>query len=58
VVDPYGRVTARLGLDAVGVLDAALPTPIAPTLYARLGDLFYAAMLGAAILAIIALRRR
>jgi apolipoprotein N-acyltransferase len=58
VVDPYGRVTARLGLDAVGVLDAALPTPIAPTLYARFGDLLYAAMLGVAILSIIALRRR
>jgi apolipoprotein N-acyltransferase len=58
VVDAYGRVTARLGLDAVGVLDATLPKPIAPPLYARLGDLLYAAMLGAAALAIIALRRR
>jgi apolipoprotein N-acyltransferase len=58
VVDPYGRVTAQLGLDAVGVLDAALPKPIEPTLYARFGDLLYAAMLGAALLAVIALRRR
>ena len=58
VVDPYGRVTARLGLDAVGVLDATLPKPIAPPLYARLGDLLYAAMLGAAVIGIILLRRR
>jgi apolipoprotein N-acyltransferase len=58
VVDPYGRVAARLGLDAVGVLDAALPKPIAPTLYARFGDLFYAAMLGVTLLLIVGLRRR
>lgn len=58
VVDPYGRVTARLGLDAVSVLDAALPKPIEATLYARFGDLPYAATLGAAVLFILALRRR
>ena len=38
VVDPYGRVTARLGLGKIGVLDADLPKPIPETLYARLGE--------------------
>jgi len=38
VVDPLGRVIASLPLGAEGVLDAPLPQPIAPTLYARTGD--------------------
>lgn len=51
VVDPYGRVVARLGLDAVGTLDARLPRPVpgAGPLYARLGNAivpFLALMLG------------
>ncbi len=29
--DPYGRVTARLALDDVGVLDVKLPQPLPPT---------------------------
>ncbi len=39
VVDPYGRVTARLGLDVAGVLDVELPQALtgAP-LYASFGD--------------------
>jgi len=36
--DPYGRVVARLDLDAVGVLDVRLPEPLPPTLYSRIGD--------------------
>lgn len=39
VVDPYGRVTARLGLGRSGVLDAGLPAAAAPTLYSRYGEL-------------------
>jgi apolipoprotein N-acyltransferase len=39
VVDPYGRVTARLGLGKIGVVDADLPRPIAATPYARFGDI-------------------
>jgi len=40
VIDPYGRVVARLGLDAVGVLDAPLPQalPGDGPLYARWGN--------------------
>ena len=38
VVDPLGRVIASLPLGTEGVLDAGLPQPVAPTLYARAGD--------------------
>lgn len=38
VVDPLGRVVASLPLGVEGILDAPLPRPLAPTLYARLGD--------------------
>ena len=38
VVDPLGRVVASLPLGVEGILDAALPQPLAPTPYARLGD--------------------
>jgi apolipoprotein N-acyltransferase len=37
VVDPFGRVQARLDLEVTGVLDAALPAPLAPPPFARLG---------------------
>jgi apolipoprotein N-acyltransferase len=37
VIDPWGRITARLDLGVTGVLDAALPAPLAPTPFARLG---------------------
>jgi apolipoprotein N-acyltransferase len=38
VVDPYGRVIARLGVGEAGVLDARLPHALEPTVYARWGD--------------------
>jgi apolipoprotein N-acyltransferase len=50
--DPYGRVVAALGLNAVGDLDVKLPQALPPTLYSRAGDsLFMAALLlmGAAL---------
>jgi apolipoprotein N-acyltransferase len=51
VVDPYGRVTARLGLGKIGVVDADLPKPIAETIYARVGDGLFFAM---AVLLVVA----
>jgi apolipoprotein N-acyltransferase len=40
VIDPYGRITARLGLGREGVLDAALPAALGgPTLFGRFGNL-------------------
>jgi apolipoprotein N-acyltransferase len=43
-IDPYGRVLARLDLDAVGVLDEPLPRDLATTVYAQFGDSIYAAL--------------
>lgn len=37
-IGPKGQVTALLGLGETGYLDAALPMPLPPTLYARAGD--------------------
>jgi apolipoprotein N-acyltransferase len=43
-IDPYGRVLARLDLDAVGVLDEPLPRELSATLYAQFGDGIYVAL--------------
>ncbi|HEX3753487.1 MAG TPA: apolipoprotein N-acyltransferase [Rhizomicrobium sp.] len=45
VIDPVGRVRARLGLDRTGVLDAPLPKALAPSLYASLDGLVFAVLL-------------
>ena len=45
VMDARGRVLHRLDLDVVGVIDARLPPPMAPTIYSRLGDLSFALLL-------------
>ena len=39
VIDPYGRVTSLLPYGRRGVLDASLPAPLEPTVYAGLGRL-------------------
>ena len=47
IVDPYGRVRARLGLGREGVIDAALPGRLPPTVFSRVGELpFWAVVLG------------
>ena len=56
VIDPMGRVVARLGLGVEGVLDSGLPSAIAPTIYARSGDIPAAIIVGAALIFVI--RRR
>ena len=56
VIDPSGRIVARLGLGIEGVLDASLPAAISPTIYARLGDIPAAITIAAALLFVI--RRR
>ncbi len=46
IVDPFGRVLERLPLGEAGVIDAALPAPLARgTVYARWGDAIFAALL-------------
>jgi apolipoprotein N-acyltransferase len=56
VIDPVGRIVARLGLGAEGVLDSGLPAAIAPTVYARNGDIPAAVIVALAI--VIVIRRR
>jgi apolipoprotein N-acyltransferase len=55
VIDPVGRIVARLGLGVEGVLDSGLPSPVAPPFYARTGDLPVAVIL--ALTAIFVVRR-
>ena len=56
VIDPMGRIVARLGLGLEGVLDSSLPSAIPPTIYARAGDIPTAAIVVAALIFVI--RRR
>lgn len=56
VIDPFGRVIARLALGVEGVVDSVLPAAARPTIYARLGDL--PAQISMAVALIIVLRRR
>ncbi len=45
VIDPLGRLVARLPLGVEGVLDAALHRPVPPTLYSRFGDVLFLGLL-------------
>jgi apolipoprotein N-acyltransferase len=56
VIDPLGRIVARLGLGVEGVLDSSLPAAIAPTVYARSGDIPAGIIVAAGLLFVI--RRR
>jgi apolipoprotein N-acyltransferase len=48
LVDSYGRLRMSLALGETGVLDGALPVALAPTLYARFGDLAFLVLFAAA----------
>ncbi len=56
VIDPVGRIVARLDLGVEGVLDSRLPRAIPATVYARTGDIPAAIIIAVAI--VIAIRRR
>jgi apolipoprotein N-acyltransferase len=56
VIDPLGRIVARLGLGVEGVLDSTLPAAIAPTVYARFGDVPVAIIVAIALIFVV--RRR
>ena len=58
VIDPVGRIIASLPLGAQGVLDAPLPQPLAPTLYARFGDGVAGLLVAIALVHLISRRRR
>lgn len=58
IIDPYGRVTSRLGLNEIGVLDGPLPAAsIHRPLYARIGDISLLAFALVALISAIILRR-
>ena len=42
VIDPYGRVLSRLSEGEDGIIDSKLPQSLAPTVFARLGELLFA----------------
>lgn len=60
VIDPYGRVIARLGLGKQGVVDAPLPQPVTgeATIYARFGYTVLIATIGLLLTYVILSRIR
>ncbi len=59
MIDPFGRVVIALPLGADGFVDAPLPAPLAPTPYARSGELLVLGLILAWLaVAMIAGRRR
>lgn len=56
VIDPLGRIVAKLGLGVEGVLDSALPGAVSPPPFTRVRDL--PAALAVAIAVVLVLRRR
>jgi len=58
VIDPLGRIVRSLPLGSEGVLDIALPRPIAATVYARIGDLWLLIAAALAFLAGLVVRLR
>ena len=58
VVDPYGRVVARLGLDRAGVLNSTLPIGVKErTLYSRFGNVLPGLLLFLMVFAAVFLRQ-
>jgi len=58
VFDAYGRTIARLGLGETGVLDTPLPAALpGATVYARIGDLGFLALLLLCLVAALGLRK-
>lgn len=61
MIDPHGRVLESLGMGQAGYIDAALPLPLAPTLYSRTGDMpltvLLMVVLGAAVLRAVTRQR-
>jgi len=45
VIDPFGRIVARLGSGKMGTVDAGLPLALASTFYSRFGDVGFLVLL-------------
>jgi apolipoprotein N-acyltransferase len=58
LIDPHGRIVQSLPWRTAGVIDATLPGPLEPTLFARLGNIIPLAFGFLLLIAAIALDRR
>ncbi|HEY4275208.1 MAG TPA: apolipoprotein N-acyltransferase [Rhizomicrobium sp.] len=58
MIDPMGRVRTSLNLGRLGVVDAPLPSALAPTPYARFGDWLFLALLLAGLTGAVLLARK
>ncbi len=56
IIDPYGRILAKIALDEIGTIDGHLPSPLTLPLYARIGDLPFAMASLAFLLTLIFVR--
>ncbi|CAN5234555.1 apolipoprotein N-acyltransferase [soil metagenome] len=57
IIDAHGRVLASIPWNTRGAIEAPLPTPLAPTLFARFGNWLAALVAGAMLLLAVAFRR-
>ena len=58
MIDPRGRITASLGLNKAGFLDARLPQSLPPTLYSRIGEWPFLILLLIGLGAALVMRQR
>ena len=58
VIDPWGRVIAKIGLGKVGVIDSELPVATKPTFYSKFGIASPLSLLLSMILVLVVVRRR
>jgi apolipoprotein N-acyltransferase len=58
VVDPLGRIISSLALGSDGVIDAPLPRPVEPPIYARFGDIPAAILVFVALVLVLYRRSR
>lgn len=54
MIDARGNITAQLGLDQAGFVDAVLPAKLAPTIYSQSGDIPISALLALSLLGLLA----
>lgn len=54
MIDARGNITAQLGLDQAGFVDAVLPARLAPTLYSQSGDIPISIVLALALFGFLA----
>lgn len=50
LIDPYGRIIDQLPLNTQGTIAAPLPAALAPTLYAKIGDMLFWSVWGLLII--------